>query len=76
MVKIGFTSNIKLRLQQIKSNCGGDAELILQYSPKFVDAPKLERRLHTVLSKHRHYGEWFDLPNIDIMSLCVDMDKT
>ena len=59
-VKIGVSSNPKVRLATIKDQKGNDCKLIyILYFDTMVYARVKERELHRKFDKYRHHGEWF-----------------
>lgn len=60
-VKIGFTSDIKKRMSNLRTSHPGDLKLIAQ----FPGTRHLERVIHAELWQHRLNGEWFaDVPAV------------
>lgn len=59
LVKIGRTSNVKNRLDDL--NIGNPYELELLYTVKMFNYGKLEQRTHKFVDDKRVKGEWFKL---------------
>lgn len=76
-VKIGFTHNIKQRLNTLRSSSGDDLEILYTYRPNNIRVNQLENRLHIHFAKQRLFGEWFnlDIESMDFPSLCLHYDK-
>lgn len=55
-IKIGFSNNVKARLQQLSTGAPGKLNLVAT-----IPGPhRLERAIHRHLKAHRVKGEWFD----------------
>ena len=67
-IKIGFTTNIKSRLRDIKSICKNylgeiDAiELLGLIDTSFIEPIEFESFLHKKYKRYNVFGEWFDFP--------------
>lgn len=72
-VKIGYTGNIRRRMQTISSSSG--MEIINSYATEFVDseiAYSIEQACHETFSKYRLKGEFF---RISFADACTELDK-
>lgn len=69
-IKIGYTSNIKVRAASLQT---GNAEKYRCIIFVEVDNPKeLERDLHKKLAQYRIQGEWF---NCDMLPISIELRK-
>jgi hypothetical protein len=66
LYKIGYTTNLKSRLNDYKVHFGL-VELIYVY--KGFNCYELETILHNLVMDKNHRGEWFELNNNDVISI-------
>ena len=62
--KIGITSNLSPRLNQVQ--CGNPYEVEIIFGTKHPQAELIEKELHQMFSDKRHKREWFKLEDGDI----------
>lgn len=55
-IKIGFTSNLSRRLDQLESACGERLDQVYA----FVGDRDMEQMLHRHFAEERLHGEWFE----------------
>ena len=69
LIKIGQTTDIVKRFNDIKSICknyiGMEDALIIEgvIDTSFIKAQRVEKFFHNRYSKYRKFGEWFELPD-------------
>lgn len=71
--KIGMTSNIKKRFQQISSQSPYESELVCYIETTVV--ADLELRMHNYYREKRIRGEWFLLSHDDVEYIKNEFDK-
>ena len=54
-IKVGFTSDLKGRFQNLKGASPVDLEILTSFSGTLED----EKAIHDILADHRLHGEWF-----------------
>lgn len=67
-LKIGVSSYVDERLKTLQIGC--PSKLVVLFSLAHEMAFQIEKRAHTILSRHRTDGEWFDV-DLAIASLCI-----
>jgi len=55
LIKIGFTSDLKKRLESFEY-CSPDKLILLGFMP---GDEKMEAKLHNTFKRYHHHGEWF-----------------
>jgi DNA-binding Xre family transcriptional regulator len=71
VTKIGKTSDLKIRLQQLKCQFG---KVTLIHSIETDNAIELEKYFHKLYSDKRSEKEWFNLTELDIQNIKVWSD--
>ena len=74
--KIGKTTNIKNRLITFKISNPFTLELIIfKVIGQSFKTDLFEKKLHRKYEKYNHYGEWFKLPKLKVVSLIDDIQN-
>jgi len=60
LVKIGRTSNVRVRLRKLQKTSPVELQLLLVLRRGSDDAKTLEAELHRRFAEHRRHGEWFE----------------
>ena len=72
-IKIGYSSNLKQRLSDLKISSPYGIDLI--GTIKSPEAKNLESRIHKRLESHRLSGEWFDISIQDVKDIVCEFDE-
>ena len=72
-IKIGYSSNLKQRLNELKISSPYGMDLI--GTIKSPEAKNLESRIHKRLESHRLSGEWFDISIQDAKDIVCEFDE-
>ena len=72
-IKIGYSSNLKQRLIDLKISSPYGMDLI--GTIKSPEAKNLESRIHKRLESHRLSGEWFDISIQDAKDIVCEFDE-
>ena len=72
--KIGCTSNLKTRLNSLRTKNPYELEVIHTISSNDIEA--LEKAAHDQFAQYRTHSEWFELTECAVMEFCSYVDGT